>query len=64
MGWSMGGTATLEVSTFPEGGFRAAVAFYPNCKGWEFEETVPVLLLMGELDDWAYPRNEPCVASA
>ena len=32
--------------------FRAAVAFYPPCLGFQDDMTVPVLVLMGERDDW------------
>lgn len=69
MGWSFGATAALmagsELGAFlqpPEGGFRAAVAFYPYCTGYLGDETVPLLLLLGELDDWT-PASD-CVARA
>jgi dienelactone hydrolase len=32
--------------------FRAAVAFYPPCLGFKDDMTVPVLVLIGEGDDW------------
>lgn len=32
--------------------FRAAVAFYPPCLGFKDDMTVPVLVLIGERDDW------------
>jgi len=33
--------------------FRAAVAFYPPCLAFKDNMTVPVLVLVGERDDWA-----------
>jgi dienelactone hydrolase len=33
--------------------FRSAVAFYPPCGAFKDNMTVPVLILIGELDDWA-----------
>jgi dienelactone hydrolase len=33
--------------------FRAAIAFYPQCLGFKDNMTVPTLILIGELDDWA-----------
>jgi dienelactone hydrolase len=32
--------------------FRAAAAFYPPCIAFTGEVTVPVLIMVGELDDW------------
>jgi dienelactone hydrolase len=32
--------------------FRAAVAFYPPCLGFKGNMTVPILILIGERDDW------------
>ena len=37
--------------------FRSAVAFYPPCRSIKGEMTVPSLILIGELDDWA-PAKE------
>lgn len=37
--------------------FRAAVGFYPLCAGVKGNMTVPTLILIGELDDWA-PAKE------
>ena len=31
--------------------FRAAVAFYPPCRGFKGDMTVPTLILIGERDD-------------
>ena len=33
--------------------FRAAIGFYPHCLGFKGNMTVPTLILIGELDDWA-----------
>lgn len=37
--------------------FRAAVAFYPRCLGFKGDMTVPALILIGELDDWALAKE-------
>jgi dienelactone hydrolase len=37
--------------------FRAAVAFYPKCLGSKGDMTVPTLILIGELDDWALAQE-------
>jgi dienelactone hydrolase len=37
--------------------FRAAIGFYPPCRGLKGNMTVPTLLLIGELDDWT-PASE------
>ena len=37
--------------------FRAAIGFYPPCLGLKGNMTVPTLILIGELDDWA-PAKE------
>jgi dienelactone hydrolase len=43
---------------------RAAIAFYPGClrnnKMWDYEVHVPLLVMIGELDDWTLARE--CVA--
>lgn len=65
VGWSHGGTATLQASA--QGVYYAAkpvaaVAFYPGCgpasvpKNWA--PAWPVLLQLGALDDWTDPA--PC----
>lgn len=48
----------------PHAGFRAAVAFYPGCPdpkaskaGREWRSTVPLLILIGEAEDWASPTE-------
>ena len=40
--------------------FRAAVAFYPNCRGNAATINVPTLILIGALDDWT--PEAPCAA--
>jgi dienelactone hydrolase len=66
MGWSHGGATALRASGKrlqpPDGGFRVAVAFYPSCSGNLSNDSIPVLLLLGELDDWT--PAEPCVEIA
>jgi dienelactone hydrolase len=63
MGWSHGGSATLatlgNVPEEPAAGFRAAIAFYPGCRGippWRTK--APTLILIGAADDWSAPA--PC----
>ncbi|SDS93674.1 dienelactone hydrolase family protein [Bradyrhizobium canariense] len=63
IGFSQGGWLTLTSvehgiieQTTPDK-FRAAVAFYPPCLGFKGNMTVPVLILIGELDDWT-PATE------
>jgi dienelactone hydrolase len=60
MGFSAGGIATLSIAEARdfelfenEGahGFKAAVAFYPNCVS-DNALKIPALILTGELDDW------------
>lgn len=58
IGFSMGGW--LVLSSVERGAierasaqkFRAAIAFYPPCLGFKDDMTVPVLVLIGERDDW------------
>lgn len=60
LGWSHGGGVTLAaIAKVPAGmtGFRAAVAFYPGCSAKDrhadaYHPSAPVLVLMGESDDW------------
>ena len=67
LGWSDGGTTALAVATarmaingngegMPERLFRGFVTFYPGCRGAAatpgWKPHAPVLILMGELDDW------------
>ena len=60
IGFSAGGSATLSISEARdfelfekegEHGFKAAVAFYPNCVS-DNALKIPALILPGELDDW------------
>jgi dienelactone hydrolase len=58
LGMSMGGGSVLTAlergliePLFPLK-FRAGVAFYPRCAGMPGLSTAPMLVLIGELDDW------------
>lgn len=73
LGWSHGGGVTLDTITHrPESastgnGFRAAIAFYPSCtsrskRAASFHPYAPLLLIMGEADDWT--PVAPCKALA
>ena len=70
MGWSEGGSVALRASSDPLAayaikapGFRATVALYPGCgNNLSSDTTAPVLLLLGEKDDWTSPI--PCVQIA
>lgn len=60
MGWSHGGgTVLMTLGAAPEDpaeGFRAAIAFYPGCRGvppWRTK--TPTLILIGGADDWSAP---------
>lgn len=69
LGWSHGGGVTLDAirrkpASLAEG-FRAAVSFYPGCttrnkKAASFMPYAPLLLLIGEADDWT--PAAPCLA--
>ena len=58
MGWSHGGWTTLFVvrttslAQKREDPFRAAIAFYPYCSLPLDDLNAPLLILIGELDDW------------
>jgi dienelactone hydrolase len=60
MGWSNGGSTVLETARsakdLPAGLFRRFVAFYPGCtpmaKDANWKPSAPVLILIGESDDW------------
>jgi dienelactone hydrolase len=70
MGGSHGGTTTLNAVMAPRGeadalarekrpGFAAAVALYPRCDPTGgFRSVTPLLILIGEKDDWT--PAEPC----
>ncbi len=59
LGFSQGGWLALTsvehgaVERMSQDKFRAAIAFYPRCLGFKGNMTVPTLVLIGELDDWA-----------
>ena len=72
LGWSNGGSSVLaalnrrhpEVAAAPVQP-SLAVAFYPGCQSEAqrgFEPTAPLLMLLGELDDWT--PAAPCKALA
>lgn len=59
LGWSNGAGVTLDAITHrPSGaGFNAAIAFYPGCttrnnRPERFHPYAPLLVLIGESDDW------------
>jgi dienelactone hydrolase len=58
LGFSQGGWLALSsveqgvVEHSSANKFRAAVAFYPNCRAIQGNLTVPALIMVGELDDW------------
>ena len=69
MGGSHGGSTTLNAMVSPEerDGFTAAVSLYPACgvriggwyvRGGIYRPTAPLLILIGEKDDWT--PAEPC----
>lgn len=64
LGWSHGGSTVLAAAeAAPPGLIRAAIAFYPGCGPATFPRgrplpSVPLLLLLGEADDWTRPA--PC----
>ncbi|MFT3962572.1 dienelactone hydrolase family protein [Propionivibrio sp.] len=70
LGWSNGAGVVLDAaarSPRPAAAFRAAVAFYPGCTARNqaadrFHPYAPLLLLIGESDDWT--PAAPCRALA
>ncbi len=64
MGWSHGGSTVLATADSP--GFAGFVAFYPGCsralRAPTFAPSAPLLLLIGQADDWTPPA--PCRALA
>ncbi len=58
LGFSQGGWLALSsveqgvVEQSSANKFRAAAAFYPNCRTVQGNLTVPALIMIGELDDW------------
>lgn len=69
LGWSHGGSAVLASTDANDPGVSTravqpslAIAFYPGCRDAlrsGYRPTVPLLMLLGELDDWT-PAS-PCV---
>jgi dienelactone hydrolase len=58
MGGSHGGFTTLVTLSRPGSGFAAAVALYPRCQFVQhLKPDAPLLILIGELDDWT-PAKE------
>jgi dienelactone hydrolase len=63
LGFSQGGWLALTsvergaIERTSQNKFRAAIAFYPRCLGFKGDMTVPTLILIGELDDWAPARE-------
>lgn len=69
MGWSDGGTTVLNAGRvapdLPPGLMRGMIAFYPSCTTAErtsWAPAAPLLILMGEADDWT--PIAPCRAVA
>lgn len=72
LGWSHGGSTVLssintELREVSRQGVptRAAVAFYPGCSAYNriaYRNDTPLLVLMGEKDDWTPPQ--PCIELA
>jgi dienelactone hydrolase len=53
MGWSHGALTTLQaLYQEEEDPFRAAVAFYPSCQRPLTNLNAPLLILIGDADDW------------
>jgi len=70
LGWSHGAGVTLDAigrQPIMGDGFNAAIAFYPGCtsrnkRADQFHTYAPLLLLIGEADDWT--PAAPCQALA
>jgi dienelactone hydrolase len=64
VGWSNGGSTVLRTIHRPEWPLApvAAIALYPSCaaslRNERYANAVPLLLLVGALDDWTPPQ--PC----
>ncbi|UCF86071.1 MAG: dienelactone hydrolase family protein, partial [Desulfobacteraceae bacterium] len=53
VGWSHGGWTVLrELNNIRDSPFRAAIAFYPYCDHELVNLNAPLLILIGEFDDW------------
>ena len=61
MGWSHGGATTLN-ALYPkrDDPFNVAIAMYPSCRKSLADLNSPLLILIGEKDDWT--PSERCVA--
>ena len=58
MGGSHGGATTLATLLRPGSGFVAAIALYPRCSITpRLRPDVPLLILIGELDDWTPAKD-------
>lgn len=63
LGFSQGGWLALSsvergsIERTATNKFRAAIAFYPPCRQFKDNMTVPTLILVGELDDWSTARE-------
>jgi dienelactone hydrolase len=59
LGFARGGQVALmsvergAIEHFATNKFRAAIAFYPPCRLFKGDMTVPTLILIGERDDWS-----------
>ena len=69
MGWSNGGSTVLAsaaTGVMPPGLVRGFVAFYPGCNPYADREgwapSAPILIVMGEADDWT--PAAPCIRLA
>jgi len=53
MGWSHGGFTILSVIRQKrDNPFRSAIAFYPLCNRYSTDFNAPLLIMIGEKDDW------------
>ena len=61
IGWSHGGITTLhavdDIYLVGRDRFRAAIAFYPGCLIRLLRVNAPLLILIGEEDDWTSPAR-------
>lgn len=63
LGWAHGASAAVAAAAppLPEGAIRGVIAFYPGCNRLlqdapEWQAAVPLLMLLGEADDWMAAR--------
>ena len=60
LGFAMGASATLDaiepglIEDKKPRHFRAAIAYYPGCRGRDGVTTVPTLIFVGDKDDWTH----------